>query len=197
MGLSIFYTGMLRRGQLPKLIDEVTDICDDLYWPYQMIRPTKDFPIEGLIFSMPGSEQIWLTFREDGRMSNPEDMITAALAQQAGGIADPKAMLHSVVQYAGPDAHMRMVRMMHYVTSKYFTSFHMIDESEYWESGNEEKCRDWFIMFNMWINNMSAELTKVSGLVNEAGQIYHLPGRELIRNGEPVKEMIKGLGHGV
>ena len=194
MGLSIYYTGMLRREQLPLLISEVADICDDLYWPYQLIQPARDFPIEGLTFSMPGAEKMWLTFLDDGRMSSPEHIISKAIAQRNGIPHDPAMMLNTVVQYAGPDAHMRMIRMLRYISNKYFSAFQMIDESEYWESGNEEKCRDWFIMFNMWMNNMSTGLTKLDGRGHENGETYGLRLRELLRKGTPILKIIDAVG---
>ncbi len=196
MGLTIFYSGTLRGvQQLTPLVNEVSDICDGLHWPSAIIEPTHDFPITGISFCPPGSEEIWLTFMSDGRMADPDHFIVERFNPTIKRKSDEVILIDSIVQYAGPDMHMEMIKLMRYVTTKYFSSFQMLDESEYWETGNVEKCRDWYAMFEVWMNNMSEDLGKLDGRGYEGGQHFQERLKDLCMNGKSMVDIIKAMGN--
>lgn len=72
MGLTIFYTGRIRDiHQLPTLAEEVMDICNNLHWISGYFNPVPEIPLTGFQFHPPGSEPIWMTFRDDGVLADP------------------------------------------------------------------------------------------------------------------------------
>ena len=192
MGLSIFYSGVLRNvHQLPILIEEVCDICDGLHWRCEIFEPSKDFPLSGVLFCPPGAEEIWLTFLANGRLASP-----ASLYDITGKriLLSKNILVDSIVQYEGPDAHMQLVQMLRYLSNKYFCQFRLTDESEYWESNNPEKCRDWFSMFDIWMKNMSYDLGKLDGRGHEDGSTYQQRVEDLFRSGVTLEEYLKVIG---
>ena len=148
MGLSICYTGSLKDiRQLPTLVAEVSDICEDLHWSCEIIDPDAQLPVQGLGFSPPGAEPVWLTIDEAGSLVYPYSFIW-----NEPSTSHPHNMLESVMQHAGAESHMRLINLLHYIADKYFTAFTLIDDSEYWETGSAEKCNDWYEMFGVWVN---------------------------------------------
>lgn len=189
MGLSIFYSGHLRDvSQIPALVDEVCDICDGLRWRCEIFEASIKYPLSGVVFCPPGSEEIWLTFLSDGCLANPSslyDITRTCLVPSKNIVVD------SIVQYAGPEAHMQLIQMLRYLSNKYFRYLNVTDESEYWKTGNPEKCRDWFLMFDSWMNNMSEDLGKLDGRGHEAGHTYKHRVEDLIRNGVTFEQYLK------
>ena len=152
MPLSIYYSGALRDvGQLPKLLAEVSDICADLHWACAELNPELQLPIEGIGFRPPGAESLWLTFDANGRLINPYSFLWEEPT------ASDQTTVASGIQYAGPESHMRLINLMRYIAQKYFASFELKDDSEYWETQCEERCRDWFEMFGVWADKKSVQ----------------------------------------
>lgn len=192
MGLTIFYSGQLRDiRQIPTLIEEVCDICDGLHWRCEVFEPSKDYPLYGVVFCAPGSEEIWLTFLSDGCLASPASLydITGTRLMPAKDI-----VVDSIVQYAGPEAHMALIKMLRFLSKKYFKIFRVTDESEYWKSGDPEKCRDWFLMFDSWMKNMSEDLGKLDGRGYEDGRTYQERLKDLFCSGVTLDEYLKVMG---
>ena len=156
MALSIYYSGVLKGiNRLPELVAEVTDICHDLHWNCEIIEEEAPTQLRGLGFSAPGGEPIWLTFDPNGVLESPYFVF---LEKSPGPSCSTSvtASLETVVQYAGPETQMRLVNLLHYISLKYFATFDLVDESEFWETGSEERCRDWFAMFEVWAGDQLA-----------------------------------------
>src|SRR5687768_6381445 len=152
MGLSIFYSGIIREiHQLPILVDEVCDICYGLHWRCEIFEPSRDFPLSGVLFCPPNAEEIWLTFLSNGCLASPSNLYNIEGKRIT---LSKNIVVDSIVQYAGPEAHMQLIQLLRYLSKKYFRYFSVTDESEYWQTGNPEKCRDWFAMFDVWMKNM-------------------------------------------
>lgn len=195
MGLSIFYSGTLRNAsQLPALIDEITDICDGLHWSWQFYHCSPEYPLQGITFNPPGAQLIYLTFLKDGRLAEPDHLYCNPMQKFEVPMTNNEIILNPIIQYAGPDAHMQLIGMMRYMSLKYFANFRLIDESEYWETGNQQKCRDWFAMFNVWMDNMSADLGKIDGRGHEGGSSYHARLLELLQSGHSPWDVLKVMG---
>ena len=193
MGLSIFYSGHLRDvSQLPALVEEVCDLCDGLQWKCEIFEPSIKYPLSGVVFCPSGSEEIWLTFLSDGCLANP-----ASIYDIAGKSLVPSknVVVDSIVQYAGPEARMQLIQMLRYLSKKYFRYLHITDESEYWKTGDPEKCRDWFLMFDSWMKNMSEDLGKLDGRGYEDGRTYQQRIEEQFRNGITLQQLLNVMGN--
>lgn len=192
MGLSIFYSGTVRGvNQLPLLIDEITDLCDDLHWPWQYYSSSPEYPLEGMTFNPPGAQLIYMTFLKDGRLAEPYNMYNFKMKRYEIPDSEEEIMINPIIQYAGPDAHMQLISILRHLSSKYFSKFKLIDESEYWETGDEQKCRDWFEMFSAWMENMSYDLGKLDGRGHEGGASYHTRLLEFLESGRSPMELLK------
>lgn len=195
MGLSIFYSGTLRDAALlSTLIDEVTDICDDLRWPWQHFQNPVELPLKGISFYPPGAQEIYLTFLSDGRLADPDALFNLCSMRYELPDAAEEITLNPIIQYAGPEAHMRLVHLLRHLSVTYFSKFKLIDESEFWETGDEQKCRDWFSMFEVWMDNMSTDLGKIDGRGHEGRKSYHDRLKELLRTGKSIGEIINVMG---
>ena len=192
MGLSIYYSGQLRDVSLiPAIVEEVIDICDGLQWRCEIFETSIKYPLSGVVFCPAGSEDIWLTFLSDGCLASPEslyDIIGNRL------VLSKDLLITSVVQFAGPDVHMRLIQMLRYLSNKYFRYLNMTDESEYWKTGDPERCRDWYLMFDSWMKNVSLDLGKLDGRGHEGGQTYQQRLEDLFRNGVTLERYLKGMG---
>ncbi|MEO6131863.1 MAG: hypothetical protein ABIQ02_08435 [Saprospiraceae bacterium] len=196
MGLSIFYSGTLRDAALlSALIHEVTDICDDLRWPWQHFQTTVELPLQGISFYPPGAQEIYLTVLPDGRLAEPDALFKLHSMRYELPAAVEEITLNPIVQYAGPEAHMQLIHLFRHLSVSYFSKFELTDESEYWETGDEQKCRDWFTMFAVWMDNMSADLGKIDGRGYEGGKSYYNRLKEVLMSGRSFDEIISVMGN--
>ncbi|MEP6647079.1 MAG: hypothetical protein ABJC12_08310 [Saprospiraceae bacterium] len=191
MGLSIFYSGTLRDvAHLSALIDEVTDICDDLQWPWHVFQTTVELPLKGISFYPPGSQEVYLTFLPDGRLAEPNALFNLYSMSYELPVAGKDITLNPIIQDAGPEAHMRLIHLLRHLSVTYFPNFELTDESEFWETGDEQKCRDWFSMFEVWMDNMSADLGKIDARGYEGGRSYYNRLQEALMSGKSMDDII-------
>ena len=162
MGLTIHYSGKLRSPDLlSSLIHEAADISTSMKWPYEIIEKSPDIPVEGILISPEGSEPLWLTFHEDGFMCNPM-LYEYVLKVEGKGIpADAEQWLFTKTQYAGVDAHIAMIKLLRYLKEQYFEKLEVHDESGYWETNNEEKCREIFDRYDSLMNAVGEALDEM------------------------------------
>lgn len=163
MGLTIFYSGKIRDMRLlPALTEEVMDICDHLHWKSGNLKPYPEIPLTGFQFHPPGCEPVWITFRDNGILADPVYFI---FKDDTYAPPDPKHefWLSSVTQFAGMDAHMALINLLRYLSAKYFEDFELIDESEYWEFGDEVLCKDRFDEFEKAMDEMAMKLSQLDG----------------------------------
>ncbi len=168
MGLTIHYSGRLRsRECLPALLEETIDICQTLAWPCEVLARRDDVPVEGLILVPEGSEPVWLTFLEDGTMCNPV-MYAYLQAHPGSGIpASAREWLFTKTQYAGVETHMALIRLLKYLSQKYFERFVLHDESQYWETGDEAICRQLFEKYGLLMDMVGAALESLEHVPDE------------------------------
>jgi len=154
MGLTIHYSGIFRDdASLIEMIDEVKDITQIYDWKYTVFN--EQFPVNpdskehlknelyGVLFSPPSSEQVHLTFLSDKRMCS----IIGLMAW--GSSTEEKAdeylyMLSTKTQFAGIETHKLIIHILKHISNKYLTSFTVLDEGKYWESGDEKLLREIF-----------------------------------------------------
>lgn len=132
MGLSIHYSGSFNQSaSLEKMI--------------------------GIMFSPPSCEPVFLTFLSNGRMSSDSHL------RFFGNSSDEKEqkylyMLSTKTQYAGIKTHMLIIHLLKYLTNKYFLEFHLTDEGNYWETGDEKLLEATFRRYNDLVNSVTDAL---------------------------------------
>lgn len=136
MGLSVHYSGYIRHKELlDPLIEEVKEISETLGWTTQTFN---DDTIKGISFAPEGSESVFLTFDHNNRLLSPISIITKEIYD--GVRFDKELMFTSSTktQFAGPDAHIAIIKLLKYISEKYFENFMLSDEGNYWETGDEK-----------------------------------------------------------
>ncbi len=160
MGLSFHYSGRIREyNKIDSLVEEVIDMCKGLNWTYDLL---DDDQIKGIIVGPDESEPLWFTFVPDGRTCNVINL----------QYADPNDKYYSLsavkTQYAGPEVHMAMIKMLRYISDKYFSEIEVMDEGEYWETGDEENLRNIFARYTMIINAFAEKLQTLERIPGES-----------------------------
>jgi hypothetical protein len=136
MTLSIHYSGYLREEEiLDLLMEEVADICQTLSWASHTF---DDKNIKGICLSPKGSEPVFLTFNAEGRTLSPVDIIVSDIYDGVRFDKDSKFTIITKTQNAGADAHMAIIKLLKYISSKYLKHFTLFDGGNYWETGDEK-----------------------------------------------------------
>ena len=143
MGVLIHYCGNLRDpASLTPFANEMIDICQSLKWDHKYISPQSDDPVEGVIIYPGGGEPVVLTFLPGGRLCHP--MFYPFIRQTANMADFETAQVFIVAETLSPDIHMELMKVLHYLDDKYFENFTLDDDSQYWETSNEDQCRKYF-----------------------------------------------------
>ena len=136
MGLSIHYSGILRdKKLLAHLIEEVKEISETLDWTPHII---DDKDLKGIAFAPEGSEPVFLTFDHNNRLLSPMNILVKEIYD---GVRFDKELMFTTsakTQYAGPDAHIAIIKLLKHISAKYLQSFTLSDEGNYWETGDEK-----------------------------------------------------------
>lgn len=147
MGLSIHYHGRFsKQAGLGRMVEEVRDIAAVFQWPYKIFE--TEFPpgaletaaydgaIYGISVTPPECETLFLTFLSNGRMSTS----WALLLLDKMNSAPTDAYLYHVsvkTQFAGKEMHKLILNLLHHISGKYFSEFHLDDEGGYWNTWDE------------------------------------------------------------
>ena len=158
------YRGRLKNpGDVHQLITETEDICQSNAWTYKVwtedwkepqtvhLNPAEGgmsfeghAPLKGISFNIGESEMIWLTFTPDG------------LLQSLFTLVDPNFFLSDEnfpwqrvkTGFDGATTHLALCKLFRYLMDKYFEVFEVMDESDYWNHGDDAK-------FTKWIDDMT------------------------------------------
>ncbi len=139
MGITIHYSATISHVSLiPQLSEEVADICKSANWEYHIIKEPNPHSINGIHFTPPGCDYVFLTFLPDGRMCSIAHLIYKDMI--IPNALDPDAFYTSSThtQDGGPHTHMALIKLFGYLEKKYFSAFQLIDEADYWETNDEE-----------------------------------------------------------
>ncbi len=189
MGLSIYYSGSLRNeNQLDELIEEVTEICNTLQWQPHVFNGNGKDELKGLCFAPEGCEPVFLSFLPGGRLCSP---VNLQFSDMYDGVQFDKELMYTTAtktQYAGPEAHIALIKLLKYISKKYLNDFILSDEGNYWETDDEQILYAQFEKYNMLLD-----------LVGDAlGSMSHEPGEtpvSLIERIEKIlNEKLKGSG---
>jgi len=142
MGLSIYYSGMLRNPDLiDEIITEAADIGDSLHWNITKLPSAPDIPVRGIILQPENCDPVWLTFHTNGTLCDPILFSFLLEKETPKEIEEAKYVLVTKTQYAGPETHMAIINFIRYLSEKYFSHFELNDDSKYWETGDTDLCR--------------------------------------------------------
>mgnify|MGYP001607375097 FL=1 len=172
MGLSIHYQGRIKDNALiDEMTEEVADVCNSMGWKYHLMevvdteKPESNThhiryspeDVKGITFSPEECEPVILTFLPDGMLVNwvkliHYDHLTNDLAIE---------WVHTKTQFAGPDTHIAVVKLLHYISEKYFSFFELSDEGLYWGTWDEKILLSQFAKYNSLLDKMTAALQNV------------------------------------
>jgi hypothetical protein len=110
-------------------------------------------PIYGISFTPPECETISLNFLSNGVMVCTSCIHLFGNSKnetERNYIYQPFAK----TQYAGMIVHATIINILKYLNEKYFTDFKMIDESHYWETGDENVLRKQFKAYDALLDNL-------------------------------------------
>jgi hypothetical protein len=191
MGLSIHYWGKIKDNDLiDALTTEVEDICKSLSWRYQVFDTKKSklksgetakkytpHDVKGISFTPEESETAFLTFLPDGRLCSPLKLIYYDPATNDLMIE----VIHTKTQFAGPDTHIALLKLLHYLKEKYFESFELNDEGYYWEKWDEKVLLSQFARYNFLLDKVATALQNVK----------LAPGETAESLGDRIEEILK------
>ena len=191
MGLSIHYNGKIKDYALiDEMTAEVEDICKSLNWPCQVFDAKKSklkpgetakkyrpHDVKGISFTPQESETALLTFLPDATLCCPAKLIYYNPATNDLMIE----VIHVKTQFAGPDTHIALLKLLHYLKEKYFESFELNDEGYYWEKWDEKVLLSQFARYNFILDKVSNALTDVK----------LVPGESAESLGDRIEEILK------
>lgn len=183
MGLTLHYSARLRRPELlPALNGEIADICQSLKWPCQICDevfevaaqyvpdepgggPVKSVRLQGVFFTPPECETFSLAFTPTGRLSSAMNLMAADI------FSDPEWVYHVHVktQFAGPDVHIALVKLLKYLENKYLDAVEVTDEGDYWETEDRARLEKNFATLTHFINVVGDALENYRGPMPEDG----------------------------
>ena len=163
MGLCIYYTGKIKdAASLPHLVEEVKDIAAINKWKYQILEssfPNDALdneehlePLYGISFTPPNCETVSITFLSNGVMVHPgcvKYFGNSKNETQKNYIYHP----WTKTQYAGIVIHATIINIFRHLNSKYLKDFKMMDESGYWETGDESIMQANFKQYDALLDN--------------------------------------------
>jgi hypothetical protein len=168
MGLSVHYSGTIRSMTLVNhLIDETADICESMYWNYRIITEPGDEGLNGIVFSPENCEPVFLTFLPNGRMCSPINLMNKNFYTLNGFDPDLTYTTSTKTQFAGPDTHIALLKLLRYLKEKYFGNFELDDEGYYWGTNDEKILSQRFDEYNQAISTVKEVLTEMHHIPSE------------------------------
>jgi hypothetical protein len=165
MGLSIHYSGNIKKYSLTnKLIKETTDICNSLSWKYHLIDDKK---FKGIIFSPPDCEPLCLCFMKNRRMCSPLTWQFRSSLKKNGLNPELIYTTSTKTQFAGFEAHVAIIKLLRYLSEKYFSEFKLIDEGGYWETDDKKVLKKEFDRYNFLMDAVSDVLSNMNFISGE------------------------------
>jgi len=177
MGITIHYKGVLKSVEMiDPLLEELADIAETMEWEYttldkdlgqantaELVHDQNgaeiigDLPLKGISFSIhKDCERVQLFFDKNGIL---RDQVQMAFSQ---GHDEAPSFLFVKTQFAPPDVHITIVKLLKYLSKKYFAKFDVYDEGDYWETENENILKE-------KLNFLSKKMDQVVQILNNAG----------------------------
>lgn len=194
MGLSINYSGKFKlKASLKEMIREVEDIVKVYQWKYHIYE--TEFPetgfdkvyndkIYGISFSPPECEPVFLCFLSNGKISCPPYLKIFGNSTRK----DYQLYLYHLstkTQYAGILVHKLVIHILKYISKKYLSSFKMMDEGHYWETGDEKVLEKNFKLYNHLLDVVSDTLQNLPQKTGETFEEYFERALKVINKKRP------------
>jgi len=139
MGITIHYKGRISNINLiDEFCDELIDIAETMNWKASERIYDEDDKIKGLsVTPHEKSESLSFFFNiEDGGLRNIMNVITKVPYNPEKPEWD-----FIKTQFAPPEVHVTVVKLLQYIKKKYMPDLEVVDESDYWETGDEDLLR--------------------------------------------------------
>lgn len=166
MGLTLHYSGTLTSPSiLEALVAEVEDICQTMEWRYHLIDVVVDkdvprrfidefggygangFELRGISFQVhEKSESVSLSFAPDGSLVS---LMNLLVADKIDDFDD--GLIHwlfTKTHFAGPEAHVAICKLLKHLAGKYFSTFEVRDEADYYHSENHAELEERFAAYD-------------------------------------------------
>jgi hypothetical protein len=171
MGLSIHYSGSIRKyAMIDELVTETADICQSLGWLYHIIDGNNTDNLKGICFSPQECEPVFLTFLPTGRMCSPVNLMNKDIYEENELDRELLYTTSTKTQYAGPDAHIAIIKLLRYIKEEYFLAFELNDEGMYWETMDEKVLLEQFARYEFLLNAVSDTLSNMKAMPGETAQ---------------------------
>jgi hypothetical protein len=142
MGVTIHYKGRIKTTSLIEpLVEELVEICTTNKWKYNLLNAdqsedSKIPSLKGIYFNPPECDTMSMCFDPDGRLIS---FIAYVVASKCNEKLNEYAFYSSCkTQFGGPDVHIKIVNLLKYISGKYFDEWEVIDEAEYYATGDRE-----------------------------------------------------------
>ncbi len=194
MGLSFHYTGRLNTAaSLPELIREAEDIATIFGWKYTIFE--TEFPaggldsdsyddnLYGICLSPAECEPFFLSFLSNGKMGTP---ITLQFYGDDAGEKD-REYRHWVsvkTQYAGPDVHIKLIKLFRYIGGKYLLNVAVNDEGKYWETDDADLLHATFKRYRTLIDGFATAIESFPVGEDEDIETYLMRMAEYVKRRE-------------
>ena len=178
MGITIHYRGKIDDiQQVIPLRDELIDIAETMKWPYQVLDDNWEEPVtakweslgdkqeitgnlglKGVDFHPhPDSERAAFYFDKDG---NVLDFMNVILIQEGHfklGEIGPSIK----TQFAPPDIHMAVIKLLKYIKKQYISDLTVVDEGSYWETESKDVLVGKLDFLNLKIDQVGGILNSI------------------------------------
>jgi hypothetical protein len=184
LGISIHYNGHLRSPEmLQPMIEEVVDIVKIHKWKYNVFETQfpkdtfdkKEFNdvLYGMSFTPPECESVSLEFLSNGRLVSPFAwyFYRKSNGEEKEGLDWPVSVK---THFAGVTVHKIVIHLFDYLSKKYFRSFSMMDETNYWENRDEKEAEEKFAFLNRIMDAIEGALRNPDIKQGETMEQYFL-----------------------
>lgn len=164
MGLSFYYSGRIRQYEkIDEMVCEVEDISKSLGWKCNIIDDDK---LKGIVLSPEGSEPLSLTFVPDGRLCS----IISVIVNKPDDLFYYTAFTKT--QFAGPDTHIALMKLLRYLSDKYFSDIEVNDEGLYWGTWDKKILLEQFTKYNYALDAVKTALSEMKAVHGETPQSF-------------------------
>jgi hypothetical protein len=157
MGITIAYRGQLKSPELiDKICRELKEIANLMEWEYTILDEDFDKPTDiKLEVNEKGCEIVGHLALKGIDLNVHKDCSSLSFFFDLNGIlSDPIQMAEEPVenedlpfnfvktQFASPGIHIIIIKLLRYLDRKYFQKFEVIDEGNYWETGDKDLLKE-------------------------------------------------------
>lgn len=196
MGISIHYSGKFNRNAtLSELIIELKEIAEAFNWKYHIYEtvfpenPTDELSNDGCLygidFTPPESETVSICFLSNYKMSCSLNLMLYGDTDKS----NDHLYMYTVstkTQFAGPELHKTVIEIFrHLQNCGYFEEFSMSDESDYWETRDEQEVNQKFAFIGSSIESFGLALNTTPKSEDETYEKYFERLTKMIQKRSP------------